>query len=334
MDAFFHEIFSQVILFLLFLGLAATVSLKRFRATLTSPHSRRALALGAICQFVLLPVVGLAAVKTWRLDPINGSMLLLVTSSPGGAFSNFSCAVFNADLALSISMTTLSTLLAVGMLPLNTYIYVGLLFGHSVPVDYARLLIAVAIVVTATLLGVGVGERFPRHRNKCFIAGTVAGVASVVWSLLASSSGPKAKPIWSRDAVFYGSALSVVVVGLGTTLFLASLLRLHRPQRVAVTIEAFYQNLGIALALAPTLFPDDEDLQIALGMPLIYGALCSAAIAIFGLVAWRLGWTYAPPDAPIREVLIRNYQPAEEDEELGSGVADLAKELTQPVVRL
>jgi predicted Na+-dependent transporter len=54
---------------------------------------------------------------------IEAVLLLLTTSSPGGSYSNWWCFIFNADLALSVAMTTVSSIASVVMLPLNLTIY-------------------------------------------------------------------------------------------------------------------------------------------------------------------------------------------------------------------
>ena len=59
----------------------------------------------------------------------DGITLIATTCSPGGAYSNWWCSLFNADLALSIAMTAVSTFVSVGFLPLNILIYVSAAYG-------------------------------------------------------------------------------------------------------------------------------------------------------------------------------------------------------------
>ena len=58
-------------------------------------------------------------------------MLLIVCSSPGGSYSNLLCSIFNFDLALSISMTTASSVLSVFFLPVNLLLYSNAAFGEN-----------------------------------------------------------------------------------------------------------------------------------------------------------------------------------------------------------
>jgi hypothetical protein len=64
-----------------------------------------------------------------------GITLLILCSSPGGSYSNWWCSLFNADLALSVAMTTCSTFAAMLMLPINTLLYVKLAYGSDSSVE-------------------------------------------------------------------------------------------------------------------------------------------------------------------------------------------------------
>eukprot|EP00957_Ditylum_brightwellii_P066894 5076933-Ditylum_brightwellii.AAC.1 len=60
-----------------------------------------------------------------------GVTLLIVTASPGGSYSNWWCSLFNADLALSVAMTALSTLLSAIFLPANLLLYAYFAYGKE-----------------------------------------------------------------------------------------------------------------------------------------------------------------------------------------------------------
>lgn len=110
---------------------------------------------GVICQFFILPFLGFLAVKSLDMPKVMGLTLLVVTSSPGGSFSNWWCSLFNADLALSVTMTTVSTFLSLVMLPLNLFIYSSRAFDADVinTIDWEALVVALVIVIAAILLG-------------------------------------------------------------------------------------------------------------------------------------------------------------------------------------
>ena len=61
--------------------------------------------------------------------------------------------MFNADLALSVAMTTVSTILSMGFLPLNLFIWITICYGESVGVPWSKLFVPLAVVVFAILGG-------------------------------------------------------------------------------------------------------------------------------------------------------------------------------------
>ena len=76
---------SNTLLFLLVAGMAATVELRSMQRQM---RNWRAVGLGLVCQFVLLPFTGYCVVQLFTLPPSVGITLLLVVSSPGGSYSN------------------------------------------------------------------------------------------------------------------------------------------------------------------------------------------------------------------------------------------------------
>lgn len=110
----------NVLLFALVFGMSATVDVKCMKAQM---NNRKAIMAGIFCQFIVLPLLGFLVVNMLDLDHDMGITLLVVTSSPGGSYSNWWCSVFNADLALSVTMTAISTILSIAILPLNLLLY-------------------------------------------------------------------------------------------------------------------------------------------------------------------------------------------------------------------
>jgi len=109
---------SNALLFLLVFGMAAAVDIDSFKTRL---KQKAGILVGLVCQFILLPFIGFCTVALFGTSVPKevGTILLVVTSSPGGSYSNWWCSLFNTDLALSVAMTTASTFFSIGMLPLN-----------------------------------------------------------------------------------------------------------------------------------------------------------------------------------------------------------------------
>jgi predicted Na+-dependent transporter len=113
-------IVTNILLFLLVMGLASIVDIRDMRKQLTN---WKGICIGLFCQFFLLPFFGYLMILIFSLPIPVGIPLLIVVSSPGGSYSNWWCSIMNADLGLSVSMTTVSTFLGCGFLPLNIFVY-------------------------------------------------------------------------------------------------------------------------------------------------------------------------------------------------------------------
>jgi len=138
--------------------------------------------------------------------------------------------------------------------------------------------------------------------------GNFAGIALVVFSATMSNGGggDDAK-IWERDWQFYVGVALPCVAGLVISNVITTMFGLKRPERVTVSIECCYQNVGIATSVALTMF-EGQDLAEAMGVPLYYGFVEAVILGIYCLIAWKCNWTKAPSNAPICHVLAMSYE--------------------------
>jgi len=293
---------SLCLLFLLMAGISASVDVQLFRNRFSAT---RGIVVGLASQFLLMPFLGFCSARAFALPEVVGITLIATTCSPGGAYSNWWCSLFNADLALSVAMTTCSSVMSTFMMPLNLFLYVRLTYGASLPIQWWKLILSLAVALSAIVAGMMLSYCLPRRRSKFNALGNLAGVALIVFGMLTSS---RDEPLWNKDLRFYVSVSLPCAVGLLVALALAGPCRLEPPQRVAVAVETCYQNTGIALTLALAAFPEEQRAAAA-GVPLFYGVVEVLLLPLFLLVAWRLGLTYAPRSEWLHLVLLRNYQP-------------------------
>ena len=303
---------SNALLFMLIAGMAGSCDARLFAVKFKKPNGMLA---ALFSQFVLLPAIGFLSVNLFPQSAVTVVTLLVVTTSPGGGFSGFWCYLSNADLALSVAMTTASTMFCIIALPMNIAIYISTLYkGTHVEIDYANLLLACVVVICAVITGYNVSKAFPRSRQVVSFCGQTAGVALMIFGALAN--GSSSKPVWGNPPDWFFATCSPVFFGLTGALFIAMRLDLPNPQAVAVAIECCYQNTGLALTIALSAMPP-EDVGEASGVPLVYGLAEVCVIPIFAIAAWRLGWTYAPRDENVCIALGTSYQPTTERDSAG-----------------
>ncbi|KAL7574158.1 hypothetical protein ACA910_014837 [Epithemia clementina (nom. ined.)] len=314
---------SYIFLFFLIFGLSATVEIKNLKKQL---QNKFAICTGVAMQFLIMPVLGFVAVislqsqKGWTRE--IGVALLVVTSSPGGSYSNWWCSLFNADLALSVAMTTVSSLLSMAMLPLNLFLYTFLAYGRGgeesvvEALDFGTIFLALGIVLFAITSGLYASYR---NDNRAFHVmanrlGSISGLLLVLFSVFISSGADGAENnFWNQEWAFYVGVAFPCLVGMAVANVIARGLRLAHPETVAIAIECCYQNTGIATSVAIAMYDDKEERARAVAVPLFYGVVEAVSIGIYCVWAWKIGWTKAPKDETLCLVLANTYQVEEED---------------------
>ena len=107
--------------------------------------------LGILLQFLIMPILGFLLIKFFNIEQIIGIGVILVGCAPGGTASNVICYLAKGDVALSISLTICSTILAVFLMPILFWIYTGA--NIEIPI-YQMMLSIFKIVIVPVFLGV------------------------------------------------------------------------------------------------------------------------------------------------------------------------------------
>ena len=323
----FIEVTGSVLLFLLVFGMSGTVDIGCLYSQL---HNRKAIGTGILLQFLVLPFLGFLVVKTLNLNHAMGITLLVVTSSPGGSYSNWWCSMFNADLALSVTMTAISTCMSVITLPVNLLIYARLTYNDDVTsaLDWKGLFVSLTIVILAITLGLYFSYKFNSHNFNLHAnrLGNTAGILLILFSGFLSNSDVD-QQIWDRDWRFFFGVAAPCLFGLVVANIIATSFSLLKPERVTVSIECVYQNVGIATSVALTMF-EGEELAEAMGVPFYYGCIEAIFLSAYCIVAWKCGWTKAPTDVSLWTSIYTSYEiisveMAEKEQSLGDNTVEM-----------
>ena len=313
------QVISNILLFILVFGMSATVDVKHLRQQV---NNKFAIMTGVGIQYIIMPFVGFLIViilKSYLTEPMAIS-LLIVTSSPGGSYSNWWCSLFNADLALSVTLTAVSTILSLVMLPANLLLYVNAAFGFGSDdggksilenIDWASLFISVTVVIFAVGLGLCASIKISSHRFNTFAnqLGSLSGIMMIIFSaILSSLSGKSEAQIWGQPWSFYVGVTSPCLLGLFFATIFALVARLRKPEVVSVGVEGAYQNVGIATSAVVAMFDDPIDRGQALCVPLFYGAVEAVLIGIYCTICWKAGWTKAPTDVNFCTMITTTYE--------------------------
>jgi len=317
MELDYRPIVGNILLFFLILGMSVSVNISHFRKQITNV---RAILTGLFLQFIVLPALGYATIKIANFDFVWGVMLLIITASPGGAYSNLYCSLFNADMALSVTMTAVSTILSIGFLPLNIYAYSTLAYNND-PVldtlDWTALGVTIVVVILAVSVGITltykvgskpVGKKI-RVVSNAF--GNFCGISLVLFTSLFPEGGRII--LAGREPTFYYTPMMPMLFGLLFSNILSSLMKLKYPERVTVSVECVYQNTSIAMTSCLALF-QGEDQSRGLAIALWYTGMQGAIILVYCFIAWKFEWTMAPSDEKFFKMLLKNYQDFNKDD--------------------
>ncbi len=232
-------------------GVALELKVEDFRAALKTP---RALALGLFGHHVLFPAMTYVLVWLLRPQPSIALGMILVSSCPAGHISNFLVHYARGNTALSVSVSALSTAVAMVMTPLNFAFWGSLhpitsgLMRQVAMSPWQMLEIIVLLLGVPLALGMGVAQRWPglarRVRKPMKWLSLLVLVAFIVGALAAN---------FRHFLAYIGFVLLVVFIhnllALTTGYGLAAAARLPERDRRAITFEMGIQNSGLGLIL-------------------------------------------------------------------------------------
>lgn len=274
----------SVLLGVVMFGMGLATRLDDFKVVFSRP---RDIAIGCTAQFTVMPALAWTLARLFGLDEATTIGVILVGCCPGGTASNVITYLAKGDLALSVGMTGVSTILA----PLLTPALTWLLAGKTVDVNAAGMFVNILWVVILPIgLGLAAKRLCPRATERAVrFMPTVSSVA--IATIIALVVAANAKRL-----VTGGEGISVFLVvvlhnvcGLALGYLIATALRLSEPKRRALCIEVGMQNSGLAASLAAAHFA-------AYPMASVPGAIFSVWHNVSGALVARLFARRNPPE--------------------------------------
>ena len=255
-------------------------------------HNSIAILLGSFGPFLILPMFAIALVTTLDLAPYVEAGILLISICPGGGISNFYTYLAKANTALSISMTGISSILAIIMMPALMSGMVALelnaqVFAVPIPQLMRQLLVTLILPI---VLGMWVRSRFTGFavgNEKLFRISSIVVIACLAIFILLA--GPAATFQEWVQITFFSILLCLFAMGSG--FLVGRLAGLNRNDRLTLMIEYAVQNVGIAIVIAVTLM---EQLQFAT-MAAIY-FLVQLPVIVVAIMLYRKSISSGPSE--------------------------------------
>ena len=224
-------------------GMGMTLAPGDFARVLSRPGI---VGLGVALQYLVMPLAAWVIGTAMGLPGALLAGLVLVGASPGGTASNVICYLARGDVALSITLTAVATVLAVILTPALTWLYVG----ETVPVPVAAMLWDVArVVLLPVALGVGLNRLAGRRLDpvkEVFPAVSVLAIVVIIAVVVALNAGQLA-------GLAVAAAVAVMLhnlLGLAAGFWVPRLLGFDVRTCRTLAIEVGMQNSGLGVALA------------------------------------------------------------------------------------
>ena len=243
----------NVILGIIMLTMGCTLSTDDFKMLLRRPTD---ILLGTLAQFTVMPLVAYGLSHIFGLNPFLSAGIILVGCCPGGVSSNIMCFLCRGDVAFSVGMTTVSTLLA----PIVTPLMVLLLAGQQIEVDAIGMFKNICIV---TLIPVGVGVLFNYFGSKKQwfddVKAVLPGVSVIALSCIVGGVIYTAYPRLVENGWQLMMLILAVVTlhnGLGYLLgyMIGKIAGFTTAKKRTISLEVGMQNAGMATVLANGFF--------------------------------------------------------------------------------
>ena len=277
----FPELVSQVkptvinpLLGVIMFGMGLTLRADDFRIVFSRPKD---VIIGCLAQFTVMPLLAWMLARVFALDEALTVGVVLVGCCPGGTASNVITYLAKGDLALSVGMTGVSTLLA----PVLTPLLVLLLAGKTVDVDVVGMLLSILwVVILPIVAGLIVKRLWPRQTTAATAylpALSSLAISAIVLIVIAAN----AQKLLSSGLVVMLVVMLHNVGGLAIGYVVGTVLGMSAAKRKAVSIEVGMQNSGLASSLATLHFA-------AYPMATIPGAIFSVWHNLSGAIVARI----------------------------------------------
>lgn len=271
----FEEVLLVVMVFVIMFGLGAGLTPRDFRLALRRPWG---LIIGWVTQFAIMPLLAYLLVITFLFQLPREYALpvaigaLIMGSVPAGTTSNIFTYFSKGNLALSVIMTTNSTLWAILMTPLVLYFYLGLISpdgSAASQIPPRNIIVTLVILLIPVILGMLLRRLSANIGAVLELVGGFFGLFFIVfllstwvprnWALLSSTP-------WQTYVV----AIGLGFLGITIAYLLTRGLRLHPMNARTIALETGIQNGPLALAIVLLNFSGDPTIGLVLIVPALY----------------------------------------------------------------
>lgn len=255
----------SLLLAIVMLGMGLTLTIDDFKRILERP---RDVVFGAAAQWLIMPISAYALISFLSLPAEIGIGLILLGAAPGGTASNVYTYLGNGDVALSVTVTSVTTLAAPIVMPT----WVILVVGEQIEVTFAEMfqeivLIVVIPVIVGLILRRVLDERAPKVAEAGLTVFPAISVLAIV-IIVAAVVGANVENLITASAIVIVAVVIHNAIGLTAGYGTGYITNMSYDRSRALSFEVGMQNSGLAVAIAAAFFSPLASLVPALAVVL------------------------------------------------------------------
>ena len=245
--SFIKITYVNTLLGIVMFGMGLTLSPNDFKVVFSRPKD---VIIGCIAQFTIMPLLAFLLTKVFNLPPELAIGVILVGTCPGGTSSNVMTYLSKGDVALSVGMTAVSTILAPFLTPLLTYLYAG----QRVDVNMASMFLSIVkVVIIPIVIGFIINYLFKGFTKKIIEVLPLISTTAIV-AIVAAVVSVNSTKLLSCGLLIIAVVMLHNVLGYALGYGIGKVLKLDTTKNRAISIEVGMQNSGLATSLATVHF--------------------------------------------------------------------------------
>ncbi|XP_006867831.1 PREDICTED: solute carrier family 10 member 6 [Chrysochloris asiatica] len=259
-------VLSAVMVGLVMFSLGCSVDIRKLCLHIRRPWG---IAVGLLCQFGLMPLTAYLLAISFSLKPVQAVAVLIMGCCPGGTTSNIFTFWVDGDMDLSISMTTCSTVAALGMMPLCLYVYTWTWkLEQNLIIPYHNIGITLACLTIPVAFGVYVNYRWPKQSKMILKIGAIVGGSLLV--VVSIAGVVLSRGAWNSDFTLLIISFVFPLIGHLAGFLLAILTRQTWKRCRTISLETGTQNIQMCITMLQLSFNAEQLVQM-FNFPLMYG---------------------------------------------------------------
>jgi len=288
MHSLFSEYFLPITLAIITLGMGLSLTDKDFKNIFMHP---KAVIIGLCCQMILLPLIAWLIARSIQIDPLFKVGLMIIAACPGGATSNLITYLLRGNVALSISMTALNSIITLITIPLVVHLSLVAFINEdaAIRLNVVETIIKVFLItIVPAFIGTRIRKNYPDFSFKLerplrvvlplLLLVVYAGVI-----FIDQGTGEATRIDFIKIFPF---ALLLNILAMISGFLVARVFRLRVINQFTISIEVGLQNSALAIFVAATLL-NSNDMAL---VPVVYGSFTFFSTLLFGWSVKKLGW--------------------------------------------